>query len=124
VIHRGLWLAVAAIPWVLPKGWQWQGLLAFFALTSMTGQMVTPIWVSWMADLVPSRIRGRYFSRRSQLGQFVGVIVTLLMGFALDRAEIRGSQMLLWVLCLAMGVGAIDGVLDFLFFFKVPDVRQ
>jgi MFS family permease len=124
VIHRGLWLAVAAIPWVLPPGWQWQGLVVLFALTSMTGQMVTPIWVSWMADLVPSQIRGRYFSRRSQLGQFIGVIVTLLMGFVLDRAEIRGAQVLLQVLCLALGLGGIYGIADFLFFVKVPDVQR
>ena len=124
VIHRSLWLAVATIPWVLPAGWQWQGLIVLFGLTSMTGQMVTPIWVSWMADLVPSRIRGRYFSRRSQLGQFIGVIVTVLMGFVLDRADVRGSAMMLRVVCLAMGLGAIYGVIDFLFFLKVPDVQR
>lgn len=124
VIHRALWLAVAAIPWVLPKGWQWQGLVLFFALTSTTGQMVAPIWVSWMADLVPSRIRGRYFSRRGQLGQFIGVIITVLMGFVLDRAEIRGTHALLQVLSLALALSAIYGIGDFLFFVKVPDVQR
>ncbi|MCG3150681.1 MAG: hypothetical protein PCFJNLEI_04172 [Verrucomicrobiae bacterium] len=124
LIHRGLWLVIAGIPWLLPAGWQWQGLILLFILTSMTGQMVTPIWVSWMADLVPSRIRGRYFSRRSQLGQMIGVIITLLMGFALDRAEIRGSQMLLQVVALALALGAVYGMIDFLFFLKVPDIQR
>ena len=86
--------------------------------------MVTPVWVSWMADLVPGRIRGRYFSRRSQLGQLIGVIVTLLMGFVLDRAEARGADWLLKIVCGALGMGAIYGAIDFLLFVKVPDVQR
>ena len=124
VVHRLMWLPIAAIPWILPTGWQWRGLIIFFGLTWIAGQMVTPIWVSWMADLVPSQIRGRYFSRRSQLGQLTGVIVTLLMGYALDYAASAGTQMLLVVVCLAMGVGALFGLVDFISFVEVPDEQR
>ena len=119
--HRLMWLPIAAIPWVVPVGWQWQGLLVFFALMWVAGQMPTPIWVSWMADLVPSRIRGRYFTRRGQLGQLIGVIVTLLMGYALDHAP---TTALLQVVCLALGASGLFGVVDFLFFIKVPDKQR
>ena len=123
-IHRLLWLPIAAIPWVLPAGWQWRGLLLFFALMWVAGQMLTPIWVSWMADLVPGPIRGRYFTRRSQFSQLVGIIVTLLMGYALDHAEAHGVTVLLQVICVALGAGAVLGFVDFLFFVKVPDVQR
>jgi len=119
--HRLMWLPIAAIPWVVPAGWQWQGLLAFFAVMWVAGQATAPIWVSWMADLVPSPIRGRYFTRRSQLGQLIGVIVTLLMGYALDHAA---PPVLLQVICLALGVSGLFGLVDFLFFVKVPDVQR
>lgn len=122
--HRLLWLPIAFIPWIMPAGWQWSGLIVLFGLSWVFGQMVTPIWVSWMADLVPSRIRGRYFSRRSQLGQLIGIIVTLLMGFALDRAEARSADWLLKIVCGAMGMGAIYGAIDFLFFRNVPDLQR
>ena len=121
VIHRALWIPIAAIPWILPSGWQWQGLLLLFALMWLAGQSTTPIWVSWMADLVPSRIRGRYFTRRGQLGQMIGVIVTLLMGSALDHAA---PALLLQIVCLALGLSGLFGLVDFLFFIQVPDVQQ
>ena len=120
-VHRLLWLPIAAIPWLLPAGWQWRGLLALFTLMWVAGQMLGPVWVSWMADLVPGRIRGRYFTRRSQLGQLVGVIVTLLAGYALDHAA---PPVLLKVVCLTFGVSALFGFVDFLFFVKIPDVQR
>jgi len=120
-VHRLMWLPIAAIPWLLPAGWQWQGLLVFFAVMWLAGQMTTPIWVSWMADLVPGRIRGRYFTRRGQLGQLIGVIVTLLAGYALDHAA---PPALLKVICLALGVSGLVGFVDFAFFVKVPDQQR
>ena len=119
--HRLMWLPIAAIPWVVPVGWQWQGLLVLFAVMCLAGQATTPIWVSWMADLVPGPIRGRYFTRRSQLGQLIGVIVTLLTGYALDHAP---ATTLLKVVCLALGASALFGLVDFLFFVKVPDIQR
>lgn len=120
-VHRLMWLPIAAIPWVLPAGWQWQGLLVLFAVMWLAGQMTTPIWVSWMADLVPSQIRGRYFTRRGQIGQLTGVIVTLLAGYALDHVA---PPALVQVVCLALGVSGLCGLVDFLFFIKVPDVQR
>ena len=120
-IHRLLWLPIGAIPWLLPAGWQWQGLLVLFAVMWLAGQTTTPIWVSWMADLVPGRIRGRYFTRRGQLGQLIGVIVTLLAGYALDHAP---TTALLKVVCVALGISGLFGLVDFLFFVKVPDVQR
>ena len=120
-IHRLLWLPIGAIPWLLPAGWQWQGLLVLVAVMSLAGQMTAPIWVSWMADMVPSRIRGRYFTRRGQLGQLTGVLVTLLVGYALDHAA---PPVLLQVVCVALGISGLFGLVDFLFFCKVPDVQR
>jgi len=40
--------------------------------------------LAWLADLIPGRVRGRYFARRLQIGQFVGLLATLIIGYALD----------------------------------------
>jgi MFS family permease len=122
IVHRGLWGAVALVPWVLPAAWGWVALLVMVGVSWFIGQMLLPVWVSWMADLVPSRVRGRYFSRRSQLGQIVGMAVTILIGYLLDRAQ--GGQMLLLTISVAFGVAGITGVLDFLLFLPVTEVRQ
>jgi MFS family permease len=42
------------------------------------------LWVSWMADLVPPRIRGRYFSIRTLGSQVVAVLAPLGVSYALD----------------------------------------
>ncbi|GAC1598923.1 MAG: hypothetical protein NVS4B10_09780 [Myxococcales bacterium] len=47
-------------------------------------------WTGWMGELVPGRVRGRYFGRRSSfcaLGAAVGALAT---GVALDRGGARG----------------------------------
>jgi MFS family permease len=115
--HRLLWLAVALIPWVLPDAWWWLALVLLVGLSSVSGHMATPAWVSWMADLVPARIRGRYFSRRMQIGQMVGLVVTLLVGHALDRA----GAALMQTVSLALALAAVVGTIDMLIFLPVPE---
>ncbi len=119
--HRLSWLLIAAIPFLFPASWWPVVLLFLITLSGVGAQMVTPAYFSWMADLVPSRIRGRFFSRRNQIGQFVGVIVTVLMGLALDRAQVVGPETLRSVICLLFVLAGICGALDFIFFIPVYD---
>jgi len=121
MVHRTLWLAVAAIPWLLPVPARAHGMIVVVAFSWAVGQMVGPAWVSWMADLVPERIRGRYFSRRSQVGQAVGLVTTLLIGFVLDRATARGPEALLKAAAGGLAVAAVFGICDFLFFLPVAE---
>jgi MFS family permease len=51
------------------------------ALLSFSGNL----WVSWMADLVPPRVRERYFALRSMACNVVGVVVGLAAGWSLDH---------------------------------------
>jgi MFS family permease len=121
ILHRALWLVVAFIPWLFPASLRGPALIAVIALSWMAGQIIGPCWVSWMADLVPGPIRGRYFSRRSQVGQFVGLVVTLGIGFVLDQAARRGDVVLLRTLAAGLALAAAAGVSDFLFFIPVGD---
>ena len=61
---------------------------------------------SWMADLVPSRMRGRYFARR-QIIQLAVAIPTLLAGGAFaDYWRQAHTETLLWGYALPNGMGA------------------
>jgi MFS family permease len=121
ILHRVLWLLVAAIPWLLPVTTRAQGMILVVAFSWSVGQMIGPAWVSWMADLVPERIRGRYFSRRSQVGQLVGLATTLLIGVVLDHAAARGPDALLKAAACGLAVAAVFGIVDFLFFLPVAE---
>ena len=120
VLHRALWLAVALVPWWLPERWRWPAWLALIFLAGLTAQVVYPIWVYWMAHLVPTRIRGRYFSRRTQLGQFVGLFVVLPLGLLLDWARRTGADATALTITGLLVVASLCGIADFLFFVRVP----
>ncbi|MCA9607217.1 MAG: MFS transporter [Myxococcales bacterium] len=53
-----------------------------------------PAWSSWMARLVPARVRGRFFARRMWIYQVVLLAAFLGAGFWLDEARARGAVLL------------------------------
>ena len=120
LIHRGLWLLIAVIPWVFPQRWWCPAFLLFIFVSALSGHATTPVWISWMAGLVPSALRGRYFSRRTQVGQAVGLVITVLTGVVLDRSGLIGQGALIKTISAALAVAAVCGMIDFLFFAKVP----
>jgi len=65
-------------------------------------------WTSWMGELVPSSVRGRYFGRRSALCAFAAVCASLLAGFVLDlgrnRAHAGAALSALTLVACATGV--------------------
>lgn len=119
--HRALWLAIAAVPWVVPRAWWWLGLLAFVGLTNTFAHLGTPATTSWAADLVPWRLRGRYYALRGQLVRIINVPVCLVLGWALDRATRQGAHALLLALSIILALAALLGMVDSLLCLKLPD---
>src|SRR3989344_96714 len=58
-------------------------LLLFFSAYSILAPMGMPVWTSWMADLVPEGIRGRYFGHRNMVGGIATFAAILFGGFLL-----------------------------------------
>jgi MFS family permease len=83
--QRVLWLAVAALPFlVLPSGTGIALLIAVVTIAAMLGAVGAVPWLSWMADLVPKEMRGRYFASRNLIMGTVGLILGPLVGLFLD----------------------------------------
>jgi len=129
-IHRLLWLAVAAVPLLIAPGKAAAVVvLAVLGVSYLLGAMSSPGWVTWMSDLVPRRIRGRYFASRMQWGQVVQVIVVIAIGLALDAATARGKpetlgtqRTLMWTICTILAIGGVFGAVDILIFRRIRDV--
>ncbi len=129
-IHRLLWLAVALVPFLLRPGWGAVVLvLGILAVSHFLGAMAMPGWITWMSDLIPRRIRGRYFARRVLWAQWVQIVVVILLSLALDAATVRGApetlasqHRLMAVICAIFAVGAGLGVVDILLFRKVREM--
>ncbi|HUW83239.1 MAG TPA: MFS transporter [Phycisphaerae bacterium] len=127
-LQRLLWLAVAALPLLLPSGPEWRDvrlatLLLVYFLAFSLGAVGNPTWMGWMADLIPPRIRGRYWAFRRRVGLLVSVPTALLSGWFIDRAS-SGSLGLPNGLAIVFTVAAICGTIDILLFALVPEIPK
>jgi MFS family permease len=133
--QRLLWFPIAILPvWMIrhygPPAAQSAMLLFLLLMFLMhAGQAVGgPAWVSWMADIVPERSRGKYFGRRRQWGMSAGIVAAVVAGYLLDRLS-RGGQAApsnMQVLNTCAGifvVAALFGLIDIHLFQYVPEVR-
>lgn len=128
--QRFNWFAIGIIPPLFffsdAKHGAAIGLYAFLFMMAIshTCQAIgSPAWVSWMADLVPDRVRGAYFGRRRQLGFFTQIPCAYLAGFLLDWLVPSGDvgSTLRWCGIIFL-VSTLFGVVDIVLFHWVPDV--
>lgn len=131
--NRLLWIVIAIVPtWLVYRyGWNYAPLaiFCFLALTFLmhAGQAIgSPAWVSWMADIVPDRVRGRYFARRRQWGILTAIPAALLAGWVLDHYRASNADNLtLMIVCGAIFiVAALFGLVDIASFHFVPHVSR
>ncbi len=66
-------------------------------------------WVAWMGELVPARVRGRYFGRRTAVCTAAGAVAALAAGALLDRAP--GPHALAALALVSCVAGAASAVL-------------
>jgi len=69
-------------------------LLCVAALHIALGVVGSNGWLTWMGDLVPERLRGRYFGRRSSLASLSGSLVGFASGVMIDRSSVLGMESL------------------------------
>ncbi len=86
LFSRLAWLMILPLPWLV-FGLEIQGiwiLISLLAVSNIFGALAGAAWLSWLTDLVPSRLRGRFLSRRSMIAGVAGMTITLLAGHFLD----------------------------------------
>jgi hypothetical protein len=105
-------------------------LMLSLSLNNFGGQA----WTNWMADLVPPRVRGLYFSRRSRMGIAViclsGLAVALLLDLS-EQAWFDASMRrlgdwvkmppLIFLISIIFVVAGFVGMFDILSFLKVEE---
>ncbi|MBS3733341.1 MAG: MFS transporter [Phycisphaerae bacterium] len=133
LISRLLWLAIAAVPLVIPvpSGSAVTALLVIFGVSQLFQALGEPAWMTWMGDLIPRRIRGRFLATRERLGTIVRLAAFTGVGLLVDTVtaqglpETAGAQpTLLWVLCTILAVGGLFGAGDILMFRRIREIRR
>jgi MFS family permease len=87
---RLLWLilvlSIAAFSWGLVDSHQLVVLtLGILLVSHLCGALGSASWLSWMAMLVPRRLRGRYFGLRNSLASLTNLICVPLLGLAVSH---------------------------------------
>jgi MFS family permease len=57
----------------------------FYALYAMSGSVGVGVWSSWMGDLIPQDIRGRYFAWRSRYFSIAQVVIGISSGYLVQQ---------------------------------------
>ncbi|HEY7090761.1 MAG TPA: MFS transporter [Tepidisphaeraceae bacterium] len=134
IAHRIIWLPVALVPvWIMQIGGGGPSSTAvrsflILVFLNYAGQAIgAPAWFSWMADIVPDELRGRYFARRRSWGIVTAIPAAIITGVLLDRLRQSGAssdvlRSLRWCGYIFM-FAAWMGLTDISLFAPVPDVR-
>jgi MFS family permease len=125
--QRFLWVPIALVPLMrLNKpGSTTASPLNVFLLLMLAmyaiGSIGSPAWLSWMADVVPSRLTGKYFARRRQWAICAAVPAAVFMGWFLDHGvnDASGRAVLGWCAVFFL-CAAVCGVADIHMYQYVP----
>ena len=81
-LHALMWVPILLIPYLFPGEKIWW-LIGLLTLSTILGSLGNPAWGSMMADLVPEKMRGRYFGFRGKICGLVTLVLFFIGGATL-----------------------------------------
>lgn len=124
--HRLLFLLIALIPFVVPQ--EWRNVRLGALITTLIGSWVLggfagPTWNGWMGDMIPSRIRGRYWAFRRRVGLVTQMVAALIAGWFIDYSS-RTSLGTQGGIAVVFAIAAVLGSVDVLLFSFIPEIPK
>ena len=93
-----MWIPIAVLAFLFWKNifqdYLIFALIAIYSLLAIFGRIAIPAWFSWMGDIIPENIRGRYFAKRNRATGTIGLAVALIGAFLLDAFETKGFALI------------------------------
>ncbi len=123
-LSRVCWLIIAFSPFLFPARIAIAVLLVLLAAVSAFGAIAGCAWNSWMRDLIPEQIMGRFFAKRMRLAMGVGIVVSLLAAVYLDFWKKGFADQELAGYSILFGVGFIAGCVALYYLAKTPEIRM
>ena len=110
-VSRFAWMLIPLLYLIKEPGTALRWLLVFAVAASCMELMSNNAWTTWMADLIPDSLRGRYFGFRRGVLAGVTIGVSLLGGFWLDwGGNAFGQEGALTGIVLVAAAGGLIGV--------------
>ena len=86
------WIPVAFIPTISPESYYLWVLIVCIGLSKIAMSIVSPARQSWLTDLVPREIRGRFIARQRSITSAAGLVASLGVGVYLSSLSIDDTQ--------------------------------
>lgn len=116
-LHRILWGSTGLVPFIFPKEHWVTAFIVLYTIAFIANTAGGVLWNSVISDLVPARVRGRYFGIRNTLLNALGSLVMYGGGVVLDHFP--GGQGFL-ILYIVVWIFSITNVVVFFFYPDVP----
>jgi MFS family permease len=130
-VQRAMWFVIALAPlWIISRhgaaGANEALTLFLWLMFAMyaAGAVGSPAWTCWMADVVPARINGAYFSRRRQWGNLTAIPAAIFVGWFLDHYVGPDDMSVLRWCAILFLCCAVCGLTDIHLFQYVPAVSR
>nr|WP_025703055.1 MFS transporter [Paenibacillus forsythiae] len=115
-LHRLLWSSTGLVPFLFPRPYWVTAFIVLYALAFIANTAGAVLWSSVISDLVPPRVRGRYFGIRNTLLNALGSLCLYGGGVVLDRYPGGHGFLILYI------VVWIFSTANVVVFFFYPDV--
>lgn len=122
VIGRLFWVVVALTPWFLPPPYRIPVVLASILLYFGLGAVSNLAFGSWMQDVVPEDIRGRYFGKRAAISTALGAALSLLAGISVDYFAQQFPE--IGIYSAFFLIASAIGLIGTYFISRVPEPRM
>jgi MFS family permease len=97
-LNAFMWIPILILAFLFQKGMFLEylpiALIAFYSIYAIFGSIAAPAWFSMLGDIVPPKIRGKYFGKRNRVAGIVGLITMLGAAFILDLFKTKGIVLL------------------------------
>jgi MFS family permease len=107
IFGRLFLLGLVFLPFLFHASFIFYGLLAVVAARGFLNQFSYPAWSALVTDLVPEKMRGRYFGSRNMAVGLAALICTPLAGYIIKEAGPRGYT---FSFAIAAGIGFVATV--------------
>jgi len=118
---RIVWLFL--IPLLFFTGaWRLNLFLVILFVSGLLTMAVTPAWFTWMSELVPSKIRGRFFGTRNAYIAVATLIATVFGSLVIDFTKKHDMENVGFV--ILMVVAFIGGILAIRSMKALPQIKS
>ncbi|MBI4640783.1 MAG: MFS transporter [Candidatus Tectomicrobia bacterium] len=124
LLGRPLWMIIALLPFIsLPfiEDRKVSIFLLLLALINFFASLHGVSWLSWIASIVPTEIRGRYFGKRTMVMSAASMALGFAGGQFLDQWNQAHPENIQLGFAVIFGFGVICGLISTVYYWLIPE---